>query len=171
VVTISECPKIEDLRIHAANGLFLPDLHDQLVNLNQQLNDCLNLWSVYFSSTQTKCFQFIRGSFHHRKCLTKNDLIKYEQCLVHLKQIVIQLQLQHQEATDHVLRHYLNRFVNGELTTNFVSYATNDQADSVFIATSSMYYSTTQLAQAALDLGTTVYNIFEIETMHSYRHF
>ncbi|UJR18462.1 hypothetical protein I4U23_005367 [Adineta vaga] len=171
VMRISECSNMEDLRLHAANGLFLPDLHNELVDLNRQLNDCLNLWSSYFSLTQTKCFQLIRGSFHHRNHLIKTDLFKYEQCLIQLKRIVVQLQHQHQEATDQVLKHYLTRFVNGEITTNFVPYATNDQADSVFIAISSMYYSTTQLAQAALDLGTTIYNLFEIETIHSYQHF
>ena len=150
---------------------FLPDLHDQLVDLNRQLDDCLNLWSSYFSLTQTKCFQLTRGSFRHRQHLIRSDLFKYEQCLVELNRTVVHLQLQHQEAINRVLKHYLTRFVKGETTSAFVPYAVNDQADSILIAISSMYYSTTQLAQATLDLGRTIYTIFEIETTHLYRLF
>jgi hypothetical protein len=31
---------MENLRIHTANGLFLPDLYNEYNNLSKKLNDC-----------------------------------------------------------------------------------------------------------------------------------
>ncbi|CAF3979402.1 unnamed protein product [Rotaria sordida] len=103
VMRISECSNIDDLRIHAADGLFLPDLPDQFIDLNRQLNDGLDLWSF--------------------------DLFKYEQCLIELHRTVVHFQFQYQEAINRVLKHYLSRYVHGETTSNFVLYAGNEQPD------------------------------------------
>ena len=45
------------------------------------------------------------------------------------------------------------------------------QIDSIFIALSAMYYSITQLAKAALALGTSIHDVFELETTDTYQPF
>jgi hypothetical protein len=176
LIRINECSnidekQIENLRIHAVNGLFLPDLYNEFNNLSKQLNDCLQIWSDYFCLTQTKSYQIYRCSIHHRKHLIKNDLNKYEQCLIELHRTVIYLQNQHQKSTNQVLQNYFQRFSSGELPENFIPYVKNDQADSIFIALSAMYYSITQLAKASLALGTTIHDVFELELTDLYHPF
>ncbi|CAF5178514.1 unnamed protein product, partial [Rotaria sp. Silwood1] len=86
LLRINECSnmdkkQVENLRIFASDGLFLPDLYNEIRNLSKQLNDCFQVWSSYFYLTQTKSYQIHRGSIYHRKRLLKTDLNKYEQCL------------------------------------------------------------------------------------------
>ncbi|CAF4714647.1 unnamed protein product, partial [Rotaria sp. Silwood2] len=176
LIRINECSNIdkkqvENLRIYAVDGLFLPDFYNEFCNLNKQLNDCFKVWSSYFNLTQTKSYQIYRGSIHHRKHLIKNDLNKYEQCLIQLHRTVIYLQNQHQKSTNQILKHYFQRFSSGEIPQNFVPFVKNDQADSIFIAISAMYYSITELAKSALALGTTIHHVFELETTDLYRPF
>ena len=52
-----------------------------------------------------------------------------------------------------------------------VPFVKNDQVDSIFIALSAMYYSITQLAKAALALGTSIHDVFELETTDTYQPF
>ncbi len=90
---------------------------------------------------------------------------------IELHQTVLQFPDQHQHAMDRVLKHYLQKFTEGEISSTFVPYAISDQADSIVVAISAMYYSTTHLARAALALGTNIHTIFELETTHLYRQF
>ena len=117
----------ENLRIHAVNGLFLPDLFDELENLSQQLNECLKLWSTFFNLTQTKSHQIYRGSFHHRKHLIQTDRNQLEKCLNELYHTIDFLQNQHQQMSNRVLNHYFQRFSSGELLENLIHYLSQYQ--------------------------------------------
>lgn len=161
----------ENLRFRAVHGLFLPDLFDELNNLSKQLNHCLKLWSTFFTLSQTKCHQIYHGSFHHRTHLIQNDIKQFEKCLNELYQTIDFLQNQHQQVSNQVLNHYFQRFSSGELLENLIPYVKNDQADSLFIAISTMYYSITQLAKTTLALGTTIHTLFELEIIDLYRSF
>ncbi|CAF4332394.1 unnamed protein product, partial [Rotaria sp. Silwood2] len=176
LLRINECSnmdkqQVENLRICASDGLFLPNLYDEIRNLSKQLNDCFQVWSSYFYLTQTKSYQIHRGSIYHRKHLIKTDLNIYEQCLTELHRTVVYLQIEHQKSTNRLIKYYFQRFFSGEIPENFVPFVKNDQADSIFIAMSAMYYSITQLAKAALTLGTTMHDVFELETTDLYRPF
>lgn len=173
---MNECSNIDqlefgNLRHYAANGLFLPDLYKELANLSTELNNCLKIWSKYFSGTQTKSFQISRCVVHHREHLKKMDLKIFEQCLIDLHRIGNSLRIEYQNATNEVLKVYFQRFSAGENPEVFIPYVQDDQADSIFIALSAMYYSITQLPRAALALGITIHDIFELEITDSYRLF
>ncbi|CAF4729560.1 unnamed protein product, partial [Rotaria sp. Silwood2] len=129
------------------------------------------VWSSHFCLTQTKSYQIHCGSIYHRKHLIKTDLNKYEQCLTELHRTVVYLQIEHQKSTNRLIKYHFQRFLSGEIPENFVRFVKNDQADSIFIAMSAMYYSITQLAKAALALGTTIHDVFELDTTHLYRPF
>jgi hypothetical protein len=57
-----------------------------------------------------------------------------------------------------LLDFYIEKSVREELST-FVQYINSDQDGSIFVAISAMYYSTIQLAQATMALGTTAVSI------------
>jgi hypothetical protein len=173
---INECrdddkDHIKNLQMNAAGGLFLPDLHTELANLSRQLSDCLSLWSSYFTLTQTRFYQIFRACTYSRTELHESDLLKHEQYLIELQQTIHHLQNQHQAAVNRLLEHYLDRVTQGESPSNFIPYVENEKADVIFIGISAMYYSTTQLARAALALGTNIHTIFELETTNIYRSF
>ena len=174
---INECSmnddrKIEDLRLNAAGGRFLPDLHNELADLSQQLSDCVDLWTSYLTSTQTASYRWSRiRATHRERKLIKGDLSEHRQCLIELHRTVVRLQAEHQEATNHVLNYYIEKSAEGKELSSFVPYVNNDQAESIFVAISAMYYSTIQLAQAAMALGTTIHTVFELETTAVYRYF
>ena len=163
--------QVEKLRLNAAGDLFLPDLHSELASFSQQLCDCVNLWSSYFTLTQTTYNRWSRIHVYHRKKLIKGDLSENRQCLIELHRTVLRLQSQHQQAINHVLDYYLEKLAQGERLSSFVPYVSSDQAESIFVDISAMYYSTVQLAQAALALGTTIHTVFELETTSTYRPF
>ncbi|CAF2573576.1 unnamed protein product [Rotaria sp. Silwood2] len=144
-------------------------LYDEIRNLSKQLNDCSQVWSSYFCLTQTKSYQIHCGSIYHRKHLIKTDLNKYEQCLTELHRTVVYLQIEHQKSTNLLIKYHFQRFLSGEIPENFVRFVKNDQADSIFIAMSAMYYSITQLAKAAL--GATIHDVFELDRTDLYRPF
>ena len=108
--------------------------------------NCLQTWSCYFKLSQTRCYYFTRGILIHRNELIQNDLIKHEQCLVDLHKII------------HRLKHE-------NIHQLFQQY---QQFDLILLAFSSIYYSLTQLAQATLNLGTTIHEIFELEMTDLY---
>ena len=173
---INECSnvdqlQIESLRRYTADGLFLRDLSTEFHSLNKQLHNCLEIWSEYFSLTQTKSSQFHRGSIHHRKHLIHFDLKTFEQCLIDLHRMVNSLRTEHQNAMNEVFKHYFQRVSAGEIPEDFIPYVRNDQVDSILIALSTMYYSITQLAKSALALGATIHDIFELEITDLYRPF
>jgi hypothetical protein len=103
--------------------------------------------------------------------LNENDLSKHEKYLIELHQTIHHLQSQHQAYINRLLDHYLDLVTQGEFPSNFIPYIANEKADIVFIGVSAMYYSTSQLARAALALGTNIHTIFELETTNLYRSF
>jgi len=173
---INECAnsdedQIKSLQMGAASSLFHPDLHTELANLSRQLSDCLSLWSSYFTLTQTRFYRIFRDCTYTRTELHESDLLKHEQYLIELHQTIYRLQSQHQAAIDRILEYYLDKMTQGESPSNFIPYIDNENADIIFIGISSMYYSTNQLARAALALGTSIHTIFELETTALYRSF
>ncbi len=173
---INECTnddenQIKNLQMYAAGGVFLPNLHTELANLSRQLSDCLSLWSSYFTLTQTSYYRIFRDCTYTRTKLHESDLSKHEQYLIELHQTIHRLQNQHQQTVNRLLEHYLDQMTQGKLPSNFVPYVENEKADIIFIGISAMYYSTNQLAQAALALGTNIHTIFELETTRLYRSF
>jgi len=176
LIRLSECSiknekELEFLKSEAADGLFLPNLHDELFDLSKQLNNCLQIWSCYFKLTQTRCYQLTRGSIPHRTELIQSDLLKHEQCLIDLLKTIDRLENEHQQGINRVFDHYFHRLNQGEKPITFVPYAQNQQADFILLAISSLYYSMKQLAHAALDLGSTIHQVFELETTDLYQSF
>lgn len=163
--------EIRNLRMSTTGNYCLPDLHTELANLSQQLGDCLNLWLSYFALTQTRFYRIFRDCMYSRTTLLESDLQKHEQCLVELHQTIGDLQQQHQKSVDILLEHYLERLSEGYSPVNIIPYAQNKNVDMILIGLSAMYYSTTQLVQAALALGTTIHTLFELETTHLYYPF
>jgi hypothetical protein len=170
-ITNDDENQIKNLQIHAAGGRFLPDLHTELSNLSQQLSDCLSLWMSYFTLTQTRFYRIFRDCTYNHTELNENDLSKHEKYLIELHQTIHHLQSQHQAYINRLLDHYLDLVTQGEFPSNFIPYIANEKADIVFIGVSAMYYSTSQLARAALALGTNIHTIFELETTNLYRSF
>lgn len=162
---------IRYLQMFAAGSLFLPDLHTELANLSRQLSDCLSLWASYFTLTQTRFYRIFRDCTYSRTELHESDLLKHEQHIIELHQTIQRLQTQHQESVNRILEYYLDQITQGQSPSNFIPYVDNEKADVVFVSISAMYYSTTQLARAALALGTNVHTIFELETTSLYRSF
>lgn len=163
--------KIEHLQINAGGGNFLPNVHRELSDLSQQLNDCFYLWISYFSLTQTRFHRLFRQCIYSRTKLNENNLSQHRQCLIDLYQTISRLQIQHQEGLNRLVKYYSDRLAQGESYTAFIPYANSNEADVIFVAYYAMYYSISQLAQAALTLGETVHTIFELETTHLYRPF
>jgi hypothetical protein len=62
-----------------------------------------------------------------------------------------------------LFNHYFQQFNEYEKLPTFVQYAQNEQADFIR-ALSAAYYSITQITHAVLALGTTIHEVFELET-------
>ncbi len=140
--------------------------------MGKQLSDCIDLWISYFTLTQTTYYRWSRIHVHReKKKLIKGDLSKNQQYLMEYHRTILRLQNEHQQALNRLLDYYLERLTRGEELSTFVPYVDSDQAESIFVAISAMYYSTIQLAQAAMALGTTIHTIFELETTSVYRSF
>ena len=157
--------------MHVAGTLPLSDLYTQLIDLCQQLSDCLNLWSSYFTLTQTRFYLLSQDCTCHRAKFTPEDQLKHERHLAELHETNYILQSQHQQAANRLLEHYLDRATEEELLSNLVPYVDNEKADGIFIGISALHYSITQLARATLALGMNIHSIFELETTHLYRAF
>ncbi|CAM4863385.1 unnamed protein product [Rotaria socialis] len=176
LMRIDECTDhdrnhIINLQMYAAGRFFPHDLHVEVANLSRQLNDCVALWSSYFALTQTRFYRMFRDCTFSRTKLNESDLLKHEQCLIELHHTIHRLQIQHQSSLDGILENYLDSLTQGESPTKFIPYVENDTFDSIIIGISAMYYSTTQLARAALALGTNIHTIFELETTSLYKSF
>ena len=173
---INECStgsedEIHKLQMSAGGNLFLPDLHNELADLSRQLSDCFDLWSSYFALTQTRFYRIFRDCAYSRTKLLVSDLQKHEQRLVELHHTLDHLQSKHQQSVDELLKHYLDRLTKGDLPSSFVPYASNEKVDIILIGIAAMYYSTTQLVQTALALGTEIHTIFELEITRLYQPF
>ncbi len=164
--------QIENSHLSAVTDCFLPDLDRQLVNLSRQLSDCVDLWTSYFTLTQTTYYRWSRIHVPYRKKkLIKGDLTANQQLLIELHRTVLRLQAEYKQAMNHIFDYYKEKSVQGNELSSFVPYINSQQAEVVFVAISTMYYSMIQLAQAALAVGTTIHAIFELETTAVYRYF
>ncbi|CAF0844236.1 unnamed protein product [Adineta steineri] len=162
---------IKTLQLYADGGFLPIGLHNELRNLSRQLSDCIDLWSSYFTLTQTRFFRIFRNCSLTYTKLNESDLLKHKQCLVELHQTVYRLQNQHQESVNRLFDHYHDCLTQGESLSDFVPYADNNNVYIIFIGIAALYYSTTQLARNALALGTNIHTIFELETTSLYRPF
>ena len=72
---------------------------------------------------------------------------------------------------DRLLNYCLDRITQGDTIGRIVPYVDNERAYVIFIGIAAMHYSTTELARAALALGTNIHTIFELETTKLYRSF
>ena len=118
-----------------------------MINLNENLieNEFFDL------SKQMKCCLEICSNYFQRREL---DLIKYQLCLRELYQTILRLE-----------NEYQRRF------NRFYSYSKNQTNHSILLAVSSMFYSIVQLAHSILELGTTIHEVFELETTNFYQSF
>ncbi len=161
----------KQIEIYSVPGQFFSKFQQELSALCNQLSDCFNLWSSYFAQTQTKFHQFFSRCVCSKIKLSENDLFKHEQYLIQLHKTVISLQKEHQDGIQQILEYYLDRLTQGDTTMNVISYTYNNQTDFILTAISSIYFSTTELARAAIALGTSIHAIFELETTHRYVHY
>ena len=70
---------------------------------------------------------------------------------------------------DNQHQHGIHRLINYYFQTS--TFIPSEQIDFILLALSTMFYSITQLAHAALDLGTTIHEVFELETTDLYQSF
>jgi len=141
------------------------------LDLSKQLNNCLQIWSDYFKLTQTRCYQITRGLIPHRTELIQTDLINHQKYLIQLHKTIHRLENEHQQGINRLFYHYFHRSNQGEKSTTFFPYTQNEQDDFILLALSAMYYSISQLAHATLALGTTIHEVFELETTDLYQPF
>ncbi|CAF3828220.1 unnamed protein product [Rotaria sordida] len=130
------------------------NLREPLADLTRQLNNCLDWWSSYFTLTQTRCYRAI----YECNCssltnFNENDFAKHETYFVQLRQTIDYFKEQHQQSLNCMLEYFNSKINEGDSLTTAVPHINNDQLDSIFIATTSMFYSQSQLIHAALALG------------------
>ncbi|CAF1135581.1 unnamed protein product [Adineta ricciae] len=176
LMRIHECSKdetnpIKDLQMYGNGGVLPSALHNELTTLSRQLSECVNLWASYFTLTQTRCYRLARECSFSRTSLLESDLLKHEQCLIELHQTIHRLQTEHQGTVDRLLNYCLDRITQGDTIGRIVPYVDNERAYVIFLGIAAMHYSTTELARAALALGTNIHTIFELETTKLYRSF
>ncbi|CAF3844490.1 unnamed protein product [Adineta steineri] len=159
---------IENIQIYPINDDFFSNFHTELTTLSDRLSECLNLWSSYFALTQRRSHRFLHHFICSKTKLVENDLLKHEQKLVELHEVIYRLQSQHQDAVHKIMEHYLDRLTQGDALSTFVPYMNNNETDSILNAISAMYFSTTELIRVALALGTSIHSIFELETTNRY---
>jgi hypothetical protein len=169
--SIYDQKQLENVRIHPVGRLFFPSIHQDLADLSAQLSDCFNMWSSYFALTQTRLHRLIGQCIFHGPKLDESHLPKHMEYLNDLRDTIHRLQNEHQKVIDGVLKHYRSRLNQGETPSSFIPYINNNEFDSIYLAVSAICYSTTELARAALALGTSIHTIFELETTHRYEQF
>jgi hypothetical protein len=169
--SIDDRKQVGNTQMYPVSAQFISNFRGELTTLCSQLSDCLSLWSSYFALTQTRFHRFFSQCICSGTKLGESDLLKHEQHLIELHQTVHRLQNQHQDGIHRILEHYLDRLTQGDAPSTFVTYANNNENDSILIAISAMYFSTTELARVATALGITIHNIFELETTHRYAHY
>ncbi|CAF4173588.1 unnamed protein product [Rotaria sp. Silwood2] len=177
LLCINECSVedrklIEDLQDQTIGERFFSNLREPLADLTHQLKKCLNLWSSYFTLTQTRCYRAI----YECNCssltnFNESDLTKHETYFVQLLQAIDYFKEQHQKSLNRILEYFNGKINESDSPTMHVPYINNDQIDSILIATTSMFYSQSQLIHAALALGTTIYTILQLETTDLYQAF
>ena len=127
----------------------------EFFELSEQIRNSLEIWSEYFKLTRTRCSQLTRGFLPIERIeLNETDLIKYQLCLSQLHQTRLRLENEHQRRID-----------------RFDSSAGNENEDWILLGLSSMFYSIIQLAHSILQLGTTIHEVFELETTNLYQPF
>ncbi|CAF4220535.1 unnamed protein product, partial [Adineta steineri] len=117
------------------------------------------------------CYYITRGLIPHRIEFIQSDLLKQEQCLIDLNKTIHRLENKHQQGINRLFDQYFQQLNHDENSTFIISYLQNQQADFILLSLSAMYYSITQLAYAALALGTTIHEVFELETTDLYQAF
>lgn len=157
--------------MHLTNALSFSDLRAELLELCQQLSDCLALWASYFSDTRTQFYRLYHDCSCRRTKLTADDLLKHERHLMELHETNYRLQSKHQQIANRLLERYLDQATQGESVLNMIPFVNNEKADGIFHGISALYFSIAQLARATLALGMSIHNIFELETTHLYRAF
>jgi hypothetical protein len=161
----------ENNKMHPVSGQFIAAFHTELGTLSNQLSDCLGLWAFYFALTQTRFHGFFSHCICSRTKLVESDLLKHEEHLIELHRTVHHLQNQHQNVIHKILEHYSDRLTQGDTPSTVVEYASSNENDSVLIAISALYFSTSELARTAAAMGISIHNIFELETTHRYAHY
>jgi len=148
LIRLSQCSiktenQLELIQIQATDDqLDHPNIHNELFDLSQQINSCLNLWINYFQITQRCCFRLTNGFVPHRTELNEDDHYQHEKYLSQLNQTIYRLTNQHQLTIRLLFNHYFQK-----------SNQVNEQIDLILICLSTMYFfSFTQLANAALAL-------------------
>ncbi|CAF1500530.1 unnamed protein product [Didymodactylos carnosus] len=98
-------------------------------------------------------------------------LKKHEECLILLHHTVAHLHDQHQQETQRLLEQFLEKLSAEEeeegdrLTLDkLLPYVANDDIDTIIVALSSLYYSTTHLIHSTIQLGTTIHTLYELQT-------
>ena len=136
------------------------------------MSDCIDLWTSYFTLTQTTYYRRSRiHVLYRKKKLIKGELSANQQLLIELHRTVLRLQAENEQATNHIFAYYKEKSSQGNELSPFVPYVNSQKVERVFVAVPAMYYSTIQLAQVALALGTTIHTIVERETTAVYRYF
>ncbi|CAF1538665.1 unnamed protein product [Didymodactylos carnosus] len=196
LIRISEtCSDIERLQ---QIGL-IPNLHSEICQITGQLGDCVDLWSKYFTMTQSICNckrqktdttvdemqniqqqqqqqqqQSTASSSQSDKKLHPDDyILEHEERLISLHSSVRQLYAQHQLSLNNLLSYLLEKLKQEDHQTlaQLLPHTTNDDMDAVIVALTSLFYSITHLINAVIMLGTGIHTIFELETTNIYRKY
>ncbi|CAF3245551.1 unnamed protein product [Rotaria sp. Silwood2] len=177
LLCINECSVEDRIRIghlqeQTIGNRFFSNLRKPLADLTRQLNNCLNLWSSYFTLTQTRCHRAIyKCNCSSLTNFNESDLTKHETYFVQLIQAIDYFKEQHQQSLNRMLEYFNGKINDGDSLTMLDPHINNHQIDSILTAATSMFYSQWQLIHATLDLGTTIYTILQLETTDLYQAF
>ncbi|CAF1403007.1 unnamed protein product [Adineta steineri] len=168
LMNINEFLFIDEDEIHSVGKEFFHRFWKELLTLSSQLNGRFDMWSSYFKLSQTRYHRLFNDGIFYNKELFEIELLKQDSYLAELRQTVHRLENEHQDGVDQLLKRFIDLLIQGGTPSNFFPYKKNDQNDLIIIAISTMCFSTIKLVKSAIDLGTTIHNIFELETTHRY---
>ena len=118
-------------------------------DLFKQMKNNLDLWSNYFQSTKTFSYEITRGNFSFKRIKPiERDLIEY------------QFNLNQFNQTIHRFEEKINFLLNISLMD-----------EQILLSFSSMFYSMKQLSNSILELGITIYEVFQLEITDFYQPF
>jgi hypothetical protein len=168
LLCIDECLPIDEKVINLVVKEFFHQFRKELSTLSNQLNRYFGLWSSYFKLSQSRHYQLFNDSIFYKKEMFKIEVLKHDSYLIELRQTIHRLENQHQDGLNQILKHFSDLLSDGLTPSKFLPYTNTNKNDFILLAISTMYYSTIKLVRSAVDLGTTMHNIFELETTHQY---
>ena len=161
----------DEKQMYLIENEYLRIFRKDLFILSDQLNACFDLWSTYFKLSRSRYHRLFNDGIYYNDKLSKVELLKQDPYLAKLHRAIHRLEDQHQNGVNEILKYFFKQLVRGREPSRFLPYGKANQNHMTFLAISTIYYSTIDLVRSTIDLGTTVHNIFELETTNQYTRY